>query len=131
MLVLNYTKQRPNKSGEKLQRQDVKRERVFRFVVAIIFLLTANAYGQQDSSTIRGVVTDPSAAAVPGVRVIVTDLKTNRTFTTKTDSKGEYYAPSLTVSVYSIRFSMRGFRTTDLNDITLHANETLAENARL
>jgi hypothetical protein len=78
MPASNYTKQRSNKSRGKLQRQVVKRERAFRFVVATIFLLAANMYGQQDSSTIRGVVTDPSGAAVAGVHVIVTDLKTNR-----------------------------------------------------
>jgi outer membrane receptor protein involved in Fe transport len=101
------------------------------FLLIIILLLAAKAHAQQDTSTIRGLVTDPSGAAVPGVHVAVTDVKTNRVFTTRTDSKGEYYAPSLAVSVYNIRLTMQGFRTTDLNGITLDANETLAENVTL
>jgi hypothetical protein len=104
---------------------------VIHLLLTAICLLAFKAYGQQDTSTIRGLVTDPSGATVSGVRVTVTDVKTNRAFITKTDSKGEYYAPSLAVSVYTIRLSMQGFRTTDLNGITLHANETLAENATL
>ena len=96
-----------------------------------IVLMGVHAYGQLDTSTIRGTVTDSTGAVIPKVRVVITDTKTNRSFTTRTDSKGDFYAPSLAVSVYNIRFTMSGFRTTDLNGIVLHADETLAENAAL
>ena len=90
-------------------------------------LVTPFAFGQQDTSTIRGTVTDVSGAAIPGVRVTVTDTKTNRTFETKTNAQGEYAAPSLSVSVYKVSFSQNGFSTTNVDDIVLHANESFKE----
>lgn len=104
---------------------------LFLGVAAAVFLAAPSVYGQQDTSTIRGTVVDSSGAAIPGVRVIVTDTKTNRSFATKTDGKGEYYAPSLTVSVYKVQFSMNGFRTTNIDNVVLHANETVNESATM
>jgi hypothetical protein len=100
-------------------------------LVAAALIFAAPLLCQQDSSTIRGSVTDPTGAVIPDVKVVVTDTKTNRQFVTKTDSKGEYYAPTLTVSVYKIEFSFKGFSTTVLDAITLDSNATISESAVL
>jgi hypothetical protein len=102
------------------------------WAVALVALLIPPAVqGQQDTSTIHGTVTDSSGAAIPGVQVTVTDTKTNRSFVTRTDRKGEYYAPSLTVSVYKVQFSQKGFSTTNIDGVVLHANETVNESTIL
>jgi hypothetical protein len=100
-------------------------------VTVAAVLATPFAFGQQDTSTIRGIVTDASGAAIPGVRVTVTDTKTNRSFVTKTNTQGEYVAPSLSVSVYKVSFNQNGFSTTNVDDIVLHANESFNESATL
>ncbi len=76
-------------------------------------------------------VTDRSGAVIPGASVVITDVNTNRSFTTTTNSSGEYSAPSLSVSVYRLAFTVRGFKTTTINNVVLHANQTIAENATM
>jgi hypothetical protein len=91
----------------------------------------AKAGAQLDTSTIRGIVTDRSGAVVPGTTVVITDMNTNRSFTTITNSTGEFAAPSLSVSSYRLTFTRRGFKTATIDNVTLHANQTVAENAVL
>ncbi|MBS1822244.1 MAG: TonB-dependent receptor [Acidobacteria bacterium] len=106
---------------------------LLRGVLPLLGLVLAGpaAHAQLDTSTIRGLVTDRSGAVVPGTTVVIRDLNTNRTFTTTTRAGGEYSAPSLSVSVYRITFTMKGFKTTTIDKVVLHANQTLAENATL
>lgn len=107
------------------------RLRLLLFILAGIVLSTVQARAQLDTSTIAGAVTDATGAVVPDVTVTVTDMKTNRSFATTTNSKGEYFAPSLTVSTYRLKFSKRGFESTTIEGIVLHANDSIAENAVL
>lgn len=101
------------------------------FALAMLFFFAAHLQAQLDTSTITGVVSDRSGAVIPNVKVVITDTKTGRSFSTVTDSKGEYFAPSLAVSIYQLQFSKQGFNTTTLAGVVLHANDSLAENAVL
>jgi outer membrane receptor protein involved in Fe transport len=100
-------------------------------MLAAFIALSARAHAQGDTSTIAGVVSDRTGAVVPGATVIITDTKTNRSFATITKSKGEYSAPSLSVSVYRLKFAKRGFRTTTIEGVVLHADDSMAENVVL
>lgn len=100
-------------------------------LLAMFVIFAVQAYAQLDTSTISGTVSDSSGAVVPGATVVITNAKTNRSFSTTTNSKGEYFAPSLSVSVYQLTFSKRGFRTTSVEGVILHANDSIAENAVL
>ena len=100
-------------------------------MLATFVIFGARGYAQLDTSTIAGVVSDRSGAVITGASVVITDAKTNRSFSTTTNSKGEYSAPSLGVSVYQLRFSKAGFRTTTIQGVVLHANDSIAENAVL
>lgn len=100
-------------------------------ILVLFVVLIAQAHAQLDTSTISGTVSDSSGAVIPGVTVVITDTKTNRSFSTTTNSKGEYFAPSLAVSTYRLKFSKSGFRITAVEDVTLHANENIGENAVL
>jgi len=99
----------------------------------LVYFCFANmkAGAQLDSSTIRGIVTDRTGALVPGATVVITDRNTNRSFTTITNSTGEFAAPSLSVSTYQMKFTKRGFKTATIDGVVLHANQTIAENATL
>jgi len=100
-------------------------------MLAAFAISSAPAHAQLDTSTISGTVSDRSGAVISGASVVIIDAKTNRTFKTTTNSKGEFIAPFLTVSVYQIKISKHGFQTTDINGIVLHANDSIAENAVL
>lgn len=103
------------------------------FMLVFLGLLfsTVNANAQLDTSTISGTVTDRSGGVVPGAKVAVTNMKTGRSFVTITNPEGEYFAPSLPVSVYKINVSKSGYRTTSLENVVLHANNNIAENVVL
>lgn len=100
-------------------------------LVTLVILFAPRAHAQLDTSTITGVVTDRSGAVVPNANVVITDTKTNRSFSTVTNSKGEYFAPSLSVSIYQVKVSKKGYNTTTLDGIVLHANDSIAENVVL
>lgn len=100
-------------------------------MLAAVVIFAAPARAQLDTSTISGVVSDRTGAVISGASVVITDTKTNRSVSLTTNSKGEFFAPSLGVSAYRVKFSKRGFRTTTIEGIVLHANDSIAENAVL
>jgi type 1 fimbria pilin len=56
------------------------REAQMRFwlsLVVVLLLVAAPAAAQTDRSTLRGTVTDPTGAVVPGADIIITDVSTN------------------------------------------------------
>jgi len=46
-------------------------------LVVVLLLVAAPAAAQTDRSTLRGTVTDPTGAVVPGADIIITDVSTN------------------------------------------------------
>jgi len=63
------------------------------------------------TGSISGVVTDPSGAVVPGVKVVATSSSTNMEFTSVTDAQGFYIFPVLNVDHYTIKISHPVTRT--------------------
>src|SRR5271157_4313931 len=76
-----------------------------------LVLLSSMAFGQVLGS-ISGFVRDPSAAAVPGATVALTNSETGVVRTVTADERGYYRALSLPVGRYDIKSTMTGFRTT-------------------
>jgi hypothetical protein len=88
--------------------------------VTLVFLCAAiSAFAQSDRAAISGTVKDPSSAVLPGVQVRVTNLGTDATQTTTTDTAGLYRFDNLPVGNYSVNFSLTGFKTLDRKGITL------------
>ncbi|HEV2387222.1 MAG TPA: TonB-dependent receptor [Candidatus Acidoferrales bacterium] len=89
-----------------------------------LFLLAAfPARAQLGTGSIRGLVTDPSGAAIPGARVIATNLATSISIDLTTDSTGRYSAPSLPIGQYDVRVEMQGFKTAERQNITLSVGQ--------
>lgn len=107
-----------------------------RFVwTCILSLLAATSapqlFAQNESGTITGRVADVSGAVVPGAAVTITDLGTNASRTTKTDSSGDYSFSSLRPSHYKIDVSAPGFKESLITDVELHTQDRLSENVSL
>ena len=90
----------------------------------VILLLLAGSTGillsqNVNTSEIRGSVTDPSGAVVPGVEVTFTNVLTGVTTRTTTNASGIYDAPTLLPGTYSITFSKNGFSSFTRNGVTL------------
>ena len=77
------------------------------------------------TGSISGVVTDPSGAVVPGVKVVATSVTTNVQSTAVTDAKGFYNLPTLSVDTYNLSTSQPGFRDYQQTGIKIDANSAL------
>lgn len=85
-----------------------------RFAVAAIAVLFFSSYGvaQNAVSTgaITGIVTDSVGAVVPDVQVELTNTETGIKLTGRTNATGLYSYPTLSVGIYSLRFTAAGFK---------------------
>ena len=101
------------------------------YLIVAVILLAPLARGQNaNTGEIKGAVTDPSGASVPGVAVSVKDIQTSVVTSTTTNQAGLYDVPLLTPGNYSIRFSKSGFKDFVREGIVLHI-ETLEISATL
>lgn len=81
-----------------------------RVLIGLLGLLLSSAlasFGQTALATLKGVVTDPSGASVPGATVTLTGNGSTRQV--KADGVGQYTIPGLPAGAYDIRVSARGF----------------------
>ncbi len=77
-----------------------------------LFLLLASAvsFGQSTYGSIVGLITDSSAAVIPGGAVVVTNTETNISKSVKTGASGNYEVTHLLPGVYRVRAEMEGFK---------------------
>ncbi len=83
-----------------------------------VFLITAASYGPPafsqssiDAALLQGTVRDPSAAAVPGATVTITNVATNVAEKRVTDAAGRYLFPDLRAANYNVTVEAQGFKT--------------------
>src|SRR5216683_2182050 len=75
-----------------------------------MLLLCLPAFSQGSSGRILGTVTDQSGGVVANATVSVVDTERNVSRTMSTDDAGEYNAPNLTPSTYTVRAEAKGFK---------------------
>src|SRR5437016_4182861 len=88
------------------------------FCALLVPALRADVTGQ-----ILGIATDASGSAVPGVKVVATNLDTNLSQQTTTSVTGEYRFLSLPVGKYKIEAELQGFQKFLEENIVLTVNE--------
>jgi hypothetical protein len=84
----------------------------------------APAFAQQTTGNVRGVVSDPNGAAVPGARVTITSKQTNVSQAAQTNDSGEYQFNNLLTGDYGVEVSAADFKTTTLSDVRVQLNQT-------
>ena len=82
-----------------------------------------NLPAQEVVAHIRGVVTDPSGAGVPGAEVKATNDQTQVSTTVMTQDDGGYEFLSLPPGAYDVTVTKTGFRTSTTRNITLTLNQ--------
>jgi len=92
-------------------------------LMVVSFLLSWNAAGQ-DLATIVGTVTDPSGAAIPAVRVTVSNPDKGFTRNLISGADGEYIAAHIPIGSYIVRAEAPGFEKLTRSGITLDAGQT-------
>ena len=95
-------------------------------LLSVLLLCHGVLPGQTSLSTIRGTVTDASAAVVAGVTVTAEETTTGvKARTVTTDNQGNYEMPDLVSGTYRLTATLSGFKTFVANNVVLESNQTL------
>jgi outer membrane receptor protein involved in Fe transport len=107
--------------------------KIFGLTAPALLGLAAAALAQNvSSSSIDGVVTDESGAALPGVSIMAASpaLQVPQ-LTTVTDGQGQYRFPDLPRGTYQLRFELAGFEPLVRQDLVLSAGFAARVNVSL
>ncbi len=98
-------------------------------LVAILAILMALDLQAQslNRGEVRGTATDAQGAAVPGVKVAVTNTETNVVNNLTTNESGFYLATELVPGTYTIEFRAQGFEKLDLTGVVVKAGAPITE----
>jgi hypothetical protein len=89
-------------------------------LVLLCLMLAALSFGQ--TTSISGVVTDPSGAVIPNASITVKNTQTGLLRTDVSDSQGRYTIPQLPPGIYSLKATSSGFSEMTINNIELQVN---------
>ena len=94
-------------------------------LLSFSFLLTCAgiANAQVSSSSLLGIVTDPSGGAVSGVKVTASQIATGFTRTAQTGAEGQYRIDDLRPGDYTVDAEKEGFKHETTGAITLELNQ--------
>ncbi len=95
--------------------------RAFLFVF-VYFLLTGYALLAQDTSSLSGAVTDASGAVVAKASIVLRNNATRAEIHASSNEDGSYTITNLAPGAYTMRVEAQGFKSVDLNNISLDPN---------
>ena len=96
-----------------------------------ILLLGLPALAQNTAGTIVGHVSDPTGAAVPDARVVVTNVDTKDTRSGSTNANGDFAFPLLKPGNYEVQVTRSGFKSFTDNSLVLNVDQTVRADATL
>lgn len=109
--------------------------RVSRFMallaVLMLGLVPAAAWAQSFRGTILGTVRDATGAVLPGVTITVTNVATNISRTSVTESGGNYVVPELGVGTYTVTAELQGFKKEIVAGLQLQVDQRLRADVRM
>jgi hypothetical protein len=91
-------------------------------ILALAFLCLSSSVMAQDA-TIVGTVTDPSGAAVPNVKITLTNLETGLAHTAVTSDAGQYVLPELKIGHYDAKAEAAGFKVAEQKGVVLQVGD--------
>jgi hypothetical protein len=86
---------------------------VFNIVVVLTLavVMTTSAAAQVTAGGVRGVVTDPAGAVVPGVAIKIANIETGFEASGETGGSGNYVMVNIPVGPYRLEATLDGFKT--------------------
>jgi hypothetical protein len=100
-------------------------------LLAIILSLSLSGiflYAQTESATVSGRITDPAGAVIADAEVHATNIATNVTTSTRTNSSGIYVLPNLGPGEYRLAVRNVGFKEIVKTGLVLHVQDTISQN---
>ncbi len=86
-------------------------------LLAILAMASSAAYGQGNTTTLSGVVTDDQGGVVPGADVTAKNNATNATIQGVTDGTGRFTLAGVAPGTYTVTVALMGFKTAVLPDV--------------
>ncbi|MDR3772791.1 MAG: TonB-dependent receptor [Terracidiphilus sp.] len=100
-------------------------------VLACLMAMPAMVFGQSYFGTVTGVLTDPTGAVIPGVKVTLTDQEKGYAFNSISDGAGRYLYRSIPPGIYSVTAEMQGFEKTVHTGVRVDVNQNATANLSL
>jgi hypothetical protein len=94
-------------------------------------LLTSKLFGQAQSGTVVGTVTDPAGAVVPFAIVTITSVDTGLTRTATANANGQYRVDTFPTGPLTITVEQPGFQKLLRSGLSLTAADTLTVNLEI
>src|SRR5713226_4444513 len=88
-----------------------------------VLLFSVSLFAQANFGRILGIVTDQSGGVIAGATVTIVDKDRGVARTLITDDAGEYNAPTLIPSTYTVRVEAKGFRTLERQNVVLEVGK--------
>src|SRR5579871_4024549 len=106
---------------------------VFIALVFVLMLVLAPVavHAQSYAGSVRGTVTDPSGAAVPGAKITLRDVGTNAVLQATSTDMGSYSFPVVNVGTYELRIKASNFKEFVVKSVEVHVSTPTEVNARL
>src|SRR3954451_20736931 len=102
------------------------------FVVLLVGLVFLGVAGfGQETASIVGTVSDPTGAAVPNAKIVITNTDTGLARPLTSNSSGAYTAPQLAIGRYSVRVEAPGFKAFEQTGIVLNVAAVVRADATL
>ncbi|MEZ5402678.1 MAG: carboxypeptidase regulatory-like domain-containing protein [Bryobacteraceae bacterium] len=92
--------------------------------LAAVAALSSSLYAQDPRGFIRGTITDPSGAAIPGAHVRATAADTGVAASAETNESGLYNIPYLIPGFYTLSVEQTGFKTFVRQKVEVRVSET-------
>ncbi|MBV8052353.1 MAG: TonB-dependent receptor [Acidobacteriaceae bacterium] len=103
----------------------------FFFVLFFLAALNLPVYGQTETASIYGSITDPTGAVVPNATVRLIDIDRDIPTNIATDNSGFYTFASVRPGHYQIEVEKSGFKAFRLTGITVNVQDNLEHNFKL
>jgi hypothetical protein len=100
------------------------------FLISLVTFLPCRLMGQADTGGLRGQVTDPSGALVPGATVTLTG-NAKAGFSAQSTAGGAYVLKGVPAGQYTLKVTAKGFETLREQGISVVAGHTLEHNVAL
>ena len=100
-------------------------------IVLLVSFVPARGWAQNFNATISGVVTDPTAAAIPQAKVTLTFVSTGAAIQTTSATDGSYSFANLMPGTYNLKVSARGFSDYVQSGIQLAIAQTARQDVQL
>ncbi|HYK20071.1 MAG TPA: carboxypeptidase regulatory-like domain-containing protein [Pyrinomonadaceae bacterium] len=106
-------------------------QKLFILAVAVVLAVAAQQVYAQGNAALTGAITDPNGAVVAGATVKATNTGTNISYDTQSTDAGLYRFPTLPVGTYKISVEASGFKSAQVENVTLTVGQTVTRDIKL